>query len=87
MLNSLLFSCLPRRRGPTLADAILDRIVRSNHKIEIEGPSLREKNKGKCPRTAAAAPTASRKAFQSDRGRLRYIEPIACAHPRRIHDR
>lgn len=69
MLNSLLFSCLPKRRGPILADAILDRIVRSNHKIELEGPSLREKNKGKFPKTAAtAAPTVSRKAFQSDRG-------------------
>ena len=25
-------------------------------------------------------------AFQTDRGRLRYIEPLACAHPLRVHD-
>jgi DNA replication protein DnaC len=30
---------------PTLADAILDRIVHSSHKIELKGPSLREKDK------------------------------------------
>ena len=25
-------------------------------------------------------------AFQTDSGRLRYIEPFACAHPPRVHD-
>ena len=30
---------------PTLADAILDRIVHSSHKIELKGQSLREKDK------------------------------------------
>lgn len=30
---------------PTLADAILDRIVHSSHKIELKGQSLREKEK------------------------------------------
>ncbi len=29
---------------PTLADAILDRVVHSSHKIELKGRSLREKN-------------------------------------------
>ncbi len=30
---------------PTLADAILDRIVHSSHKIEFKGQSLRDKDK------------------------------------------
>ena len=32
---------------PTLADAILDRIVHSSHKIELKGKSLREKTEDK----------------------------------------
>jgi DNA replication protein DnaC len=32
---------------PTLADAILDRVVHSSHKIELKGKSLRETAEGK----------------------------------------
>ena len=30
---------------PTLADAIMDRLTANAHRIELEGPSLRDKNK------------------------------------------
>jgi DNA replication protein DnaC len=32
---------------PTLADAILDRIVHSSHKIDLKGASLRDKKQDK----------------------------------------
>ena len=32
---------------PTLADAILDRVVHSSHKIDLKGTSLRDKREGK----------------------------------------
>ena len=32
---------------PTLADAILDRVVHSSHKIELKGKSLRDKTEDK----------------------------------------
>ena len=32
---------------PTLADAILDRVVHSSHKIDLKGGSLRDKRDGK----------------------------------------
>ncbi len=49
--STLITSQLPVRSwhayldAPTLADAILDRIVHSSHKIELKGQSLREKDK------------------------------------------
>lgn len=33
--------------NPTLADAILDRIVHSSHRIDLKGATLREKRKDK----------------------------------------
>ncbi|GAH68821.1 unnamed protein product, partial [marine sediment metagenome] len=30
---------------PTIADAILDRLVHSSHRIELEGESMRKKHK------------------------------------------
>ena len=30
--------------GPTVADAILDRLVHNSHRIELKGPSLRSTN-------------------------------------------
>ena len=41
---------------PTLADAILDRIVHSAHRLQLKGDSLR---KQKMPKIAVALPNAT----------------------------
>ena len=78
---------------PTLADATLDRVVHSSHKIDLKGNQYRRKRRPPPPwislrctprRTPDQSLRAS--AFQVDRGRLRYIDHFACAHPPRVHD-
>jgi DNA replication protein DnaC len=39
---------------PTIADAVLDRLVHTSHRIELDGPSLRDPKTGRTPEPASA---------------------------------
>jgi hypothetical protein len=54
---------------PTIADAVLDRLVHTSHRIELDGPSLRDPKTGRRTEPASSAtPTIAEPATKPAKG-------------------
>jgi DNA replication protein DnaC len=53
---------------PTIADAVLDRLVHTAHRLELEGPSLRDPKSTRSQAASATSPIAAAHDAKSAKG-------------------